>query len=271
MQNALGVAACDSAMLYVLLSPVGPYYKSGFKAVSLWTEERFSRAAPGGTGQDKVGGYVAHVACLRTRRWRPCLTHACARHARTPTHAHTHTHTCTRSRLSHEWGSNYAPTILPAELAMRRGYTQVLWLGPRQNITEVGTMNLFVYWINENGERELVTPPLDGTILPGVTRDSVLALAREWREFRVSEREVSIHELVKAAEEKRVLEIFGSGTAAIVSPVKNIGFRGADIPVPLDPADPRQEAGPLTRRVLNSIQDIQYGKTQFRDWVCAVD
>lgn len=64
--------------------------------------------------------------------------------------------------------------------SVAKGYNQVLWLfGEEQEITEVGTMNLFVFWINENGEKELVTPPLDGTILPGVTRQSILDMARE--------------------------------------------------------------------------------------------
>lgn len=80
-------------------------------------------------------------------------------------------------------------------------------------------MNFFVYWRNENGEDELVTPPLDGTILPGITRDSILTLARELEEFKVTIRPFKIQELMKACEEKRVYEAFGAGTAAIVSPV----------------------------------------------------
>lgn len=121
--------------------------------------------------------------------------------------------------------------------AAKAGYSQILWLvGDKHELSEVGTMNLFVYWVNEHGEKELVTAPLDGTILPGVTRDSVLELAREWREFRVSERAINMaqvrrvalvhgaaqatpiptqsaaRQLIKALSEKRVLEIFGAGT-----------------------------------------------------------
>lgn len=99
--------------------------------------------------------------------------------------------------------SNYAPTILPQKIAQSKGFAQVLWLFGDQ-ITEVGTMNMFVLWVNEQGKTELVTAPLDGTILPGVTRQSVLDLARKWGEFEVSERSYTIHELVKAADEGRV-------------------------------------------------------------------
>jgi len=65
-------------------------------------------------------------------------------------------------------------------------------------VTEVGTMNFFMFWKNEKGEDELITPPLDGTILPGVTRDSILALCREMNEFKVSEKPFKIQELMKA-------------------------------------------------------------------------
>ena len=74
---------------------------------------------------------------------------------------------------------------------------QVLWL-THDYVTEVGTMNLFVLWGNEEGDMELITPPLDGTILPGVTRDCVLKLCRELKEFKVTERKFKIKELIKA-------------------------------------------------------------------------
>ena len=83
---------------------------------------------------------------------------------------------------------------------MKQGHQQILWLyGPEHYITEVGTMNLFIYWKNTDGELELVTPPIDqGVILPGVTRDSLLALSREWNEFKVSERVITMAEFVTA-------------------------------------------------------------------------
>ncbi|XP_061703008.1 branched-chain-amino-acid aminotransferase, mitochondrial isoform X2 [Syngnathoides biaculeatus] len=82
---------------------------------------------------------------------------------------------------AYKMGGNYGPTIAVQNEAVERGCQQVLWLyGDDEEITEVGTMNLFIYWTNQNGERELVTPPLDGIILPGVTRHSLLDLARTW-------------------------------------------------------------------------------------------
>jgi len=80
-------------------------------------------------------------------------------------------------------------------------------------------MNFFVFWKNEQGEDELITPPLDGTILPGITRDTILILMRELGEFKVTVRPFKVQELNKAINEGRVQEAFGAGTAAIVSPV----------------------------------------------------
>ena len=94
---------------------------------------------------------------------------------------------------------------LPQKVAEKQDLQQVMWLyGEDHEITEVGTMNIFCYLINEEGNKELVTPPLDGVILPGVTRRSILDLAREWGEFQVSERRLTMGEFVKASEEGRV-------------------------------------------------------------------
>ena len=89
-------------------------------------------------------------------------------------------------------GGNYAPTIK----TMREGNEahncdQVLWL-LHDYVTEVGTMNLFVFWKNEQGEDELITPPLDGTILPGITRQSIITMTRELKEFKVVEKSFKI-------------------------------------------------------------------------------
>eukprot|EP01052_Picozoa_sp_SAG31_P026442 SAG31_NODE_2395_length_5790_cov_73.555614_3_plen_91_part_00 len=85
-------------------------------------------------------------------------------------------------------GGNYAPAMLPQQKAAAEGCAQVLWLGEDDVVTEIGAMNCFIFWTNDNGEDELITAPLDGTILPGVTRDSVLSLAKGWGEFKVTER-----------------------------------------------------------------------------------
>ncbi|VDK48336.1 unnamed protein product, partial [Cylicostephanus goldi] len=126
---------------------------------------------------------------------------------------------------------NYAPTIWVGKEAAAKNCQQVLWLyGDHEEITEVGTMNIFVYWKNEEGEMELITPPLDrGVILPGVTRDSLLQLAREWGEFKVSEKTFSTHDLKRALDEGRLKEMFGAGTACVVSPVGQILYNNRQV------------------------------------------
>lgn len=161
-------------------------------------------------------------------------------------------------------GGNYAPGLLPQMAANEAGYAQVMWLFRNERgqdeITEVGTMNLFVLWKNEDGESELVTPELDGTILPGVTRDTVLSLAREWGDHKVSERKITMQEFVKALREDRVIECFGSGTAAIVSPVNGINYEGVDHVVPVRADDPDADIGVYAERLVNEIMGIQYGE-----------
>jgi len=156
-------------------------------------------------------------------------------------------------------GGNYGPTVLPAIQASKKGFTQVLWLY-NDYITEVGTMNVFIYWINEKGEKELMTPPLiEGTILPGVTRLSILELARESSEFKVSERSITMTTFAEACREGRILECFGAGTAAIVSPIKLIHYKDQDYHIPLNKEDPSATIGPLAKRFSDRLMSIQYG------------
>lgn len=92
-----------------------------------------------------------------------------------------------------------------------------------------------------------------------MTRQSILDLARGWSDLDVVERKFSIGELTAAADEGRLLEAFGAGTAAVVSPIKGIGYGGRDYAIPLDPADPSAGAGPIARRVWTELLAIQYG------------
>ena len=131
-------------------------------------------------------------------------------------------------------------------------------------------MNYFMFWKNSAGEKELVTPPLDGIILPGVTRDSILSLAKEWNEFKVVERPISMSEVTQAIQEGRILEMFGSGTAAIVSPIKCIHYDGKNLDIPLDPNDPTSQVGPLTKRFADTILGIQYGEIPHK-WSVVVE
>ncbi|PPQ62809.1 hypothetical protein CVT24_000503 [Panaeolus cyanescens] len=225
-QKAIGVGPPNEALLFVILSPVGPYYPDGFKPVSLFGTTEYVRAAPGGTGAYKLG-------------------------------------------------VNYAPGILPQKEAAKQGYAQNLWLhGPEHYLTEVGTMNMFVVFRKENGGLELVTPPLDGMILPGVTRDSVLTLAREHAqgkialpglptglELTVTERPVKMSEVRDAAKEGRLVELFGSGTAAVISPVDKIGYLGEDILIPTG----EDGMGPVSRAVWTELSGRQTGVIE-SDW-----
>ncbi|KAI9757348.1 MAG: branched-chain-amino-acid transaminase bat2 [Lichina confinis] len=217
-QRTLGVGPPGSALLFVIASPVGPYFPTGFKAVSLEATDYAVRAWPGGVGNMKLG-------------------------------------------------ANYAPCIVPQLEAARNGFHQNLWLfGDDEAVTEVGTMNFFAAIVDKKtGQNELVTAPLDGTILEGVTRDSILALARERlvpEGWKVSERKMTMHELAEAADEGRLLESFGSGTAAIVSPVRRIGWKGRDVFCGL-PDD--KEAGGLAIRLKDWIERIQYGEDE-HEW-----
>lgn len=211
-QKTLGVGPPGSALLFVIASPVGPYYPTGFKAISLEATDYAVRAWPGGVGDRKLG-------------------------------------------------ANYAPCIVPQQHAASRGFQQNLWLfGEEEYVTEVGTMNLFIALKDkETGQHELVTAPLDGTILDGVTRDSVLGLARERlapKGWKVSERKITMREIAGASEEGRLVEVFGSGTAAIVSPVRNISYKGKLVNCGLKEDE---EAGEVTLQMKKWIEGIQYG------------
>ncbi len=146
--------------------------------------------------------------------------------------------------------ANYAASLLAGEEAHGLGYTQVLWLDAveKKYAEEVGTSNIFFY-IGE----ELITPPLDGTILPGVTRDSVLQITRRW-EMKVSERKISLDEVISALESGKLKEIFASGTAAVISPVGKLAYHGKTFAIS------NGKVGPLARKLYDHIVGIQYGK-----------
>lgn len=147
---------------------------------------------------------------------------------------------------------NYAASLLAGEKAHQAGYTQVLWLdGVEQNyVEEVGSMNiLFVI------DGELVTPMLNGSILPGITRDSVLAMARHWG-MPVKECRITIDEVFAAHEAGTLSEIFGSGTAAVISPVGELKYQDRTITIG------QAQAGPVAQRLFDTIVDIQYGRAE---------
>ena len=119
---------------------------------------------------------------------------------------------------------NYAGTLYPRELATKMGYKDVLWLDGEQKkyANEVGTMNIFFVI-----DGKLITPETDGTILEGITRDSVIKIAKELG-ITVEERPISIDEIIEAQEAGKLTEMFGTGTAAVVNPVNRFGYKGKD-------------------------------------------
>ena len=147
---------------------------------------------------------------------------------------------------------NYAASIMAAVEAQKQGFTQVLWLDAieRRYIEEVGTMNIFFYL-----DDELVTPALSGSILPGITRRSILELAKHWG-IQAVERAISIDEVVAKAKTGALKEMFGSGTAAIVSPVSEFAYGGQTYRLPAP------QPGPLAVRFFETLLGIQYGEAE---------
>jgi len=162
-------------------------------------------------------------------------------------------------------GSNYAPTLWTQKIAEQHGCHQCLWLfGADHEITEVGAMNLFILLDLPDGSRELVTPPLStGVILPGVTRRSIIEMTSTWPGLTVSERKITMGEVMAAQSEGRLVEMFGAGTAAVVSPVGGLHYNGELHPIPT-PQDG------LAVKILDAMQDIYYGRVA-SPWALDVD
>ncbi|MBI4595644.1 MAG: branched-chain amino acid aminotransferase [Candidatus Tectomicrobia bacterium] len=146
--------------------------------------------------------------------------------------------------------ANYAASLFAGEQAKKKGFTQVLWLDgiERKYIDEVGTMNIFFLL-----KDELVTPPLEGAVLGGVTRDSVIQLARHWG-LNVKERRISIQEVMGAAEKGTLKEVFGSGTAAVISPVGELAYQEKKVIIN------EGKVGELANRLYEEINAYQYGE-----------
>jgi len=145
---------------------------------------------------------------------------------------------------------NYAASLLPAKRAKQKGFTQVLWLDAfeKKYIEEVGTMNIF-FLIDD----VLITPPLEGSILGGVTRQSVIQLAKSWG-VKVNERKISIDEVFEKANNGQLREAFGTGTAAVISPVGKIQHKWETITIN------NNELGPFAKKLYDAITGIQNGK-----------
>jgi len=197
----VGVRPSNHYKFIIILSPVGPYYASGLKPTKIYVEDKFVRAAIGGTGDIKCGG-------------------------------------------------NYAASLKAQVVAAEKGYDQVLWLDgvERKYVEEIGTSNAF-FVIDD----EIITAPLGGTILPGITRNSVIALLKK-RGIKVVEKRLSIDIVYEAARTGRLKEVFASGTAAVISPVGTLCYNDECIIIN------NNEVGPVAQELYDTLYGIQTGK-----------
>jgi len=155
-------------------------------------------------------------------------------------------------------GCNYGPAIYPAKLAQDEGYDQLIWTDGKEHkyIEESGTMNIMFII-----DGKLITPELGDTILPGITRDSVITLAKDWG-IEVEERKVEVAEVIKAIEEKRLSEAFGCGTAATIAQIESIGYDGTDHQLP------EVETREFSNKVLKTLDDIKLGHAEDKfEWL----
>jgi branched-chain amino acid aminotransferase len=189
----------------IMTSPVQTYYGSNAVGIGLQVQEKFSRAAPGGTGFAKTAG-------------------------------------------------NYGASLLPGYLSRQAGFDQALWLDSAEHryVEEVGQMNIFFKLPDK-----VITPALRGTILPGVTRDSIIALLRD-QGYTVEERLIEIEQVIGAIRTGELAECFGCGTAAVVMPVSRIGYRGETLTIN------QGEPGPLTQALYREISAMQTGELEDR-------
>lgn len=200
-ETGLGVRPSKEFLYFVICSPVGPYYPTGFAPVKVRAEDQYVRAVIGGTGAAKTGG-------------------------------------------------NYAAGLFVQRQAFDAGYSGVLWLDGKEHkyVEEIGAMNFMVVI-----DGKIVTAPLLGSILPGITRASVLHMASDLG-LEAEERRVTLDEILEGTANGRVSEAFGVGTAAVVTPIGTIGYKGRDYPIN------GEEVGPVARTIHRAITDLQWGR-----------
>ncbi len=160
-------------------------------------------------------------------------------------------------------GGNYAASLRAGTEATEKGYSQVLWLDAIEGrfVEEVGAMNIcFVYDGNH-----IVTPPLTGSILPGITRNSVIALGRDLG-YQVSEAPIDVNEMLADVQSGKITEVFGCGTAAVIAPVGKFGYQDDEYLIN------DYEVGPVAERLYNELTGIQYGRIEDRfGWIHTIE
>ncbi len=211
---ALGVHASKTYLHFVIVGPVGAYFKGGFDPVSVYISDTYRRAVRGGVGEAKTGG-------------------------------------------------NYAASLFVGEQARQKGYSQVLWLDAIEGryVEEVGAMNIcFVY-----EGKKIVTPSLTGSILPGITRKSVIELGRDLG-YDVAEAPVDVHEMLADVQSGKITEVFGCGTAAVIAPVGAFGFKEEVYAIN------NNQSGPVAKHLYDELTGIQYGRIPDRfNWTYTIE
>jgi branched-chain amino acid aminotransferase len=207
--ESIGVRPSTHYTFSIITGPVGPYYN---KAVRLFAEEHYIRAASGGVGDAKTSG-------------------------------------------------NYAASMFATQQAIAKGYDQVLWLDAKEfeYVQEVGTMNIFFVIDNK-----VVTPNLSGTILPGITRACTIEMLRD-AGHTVEERPLSMFEILDAYRSGRLQECFGTGTAAVVTHVSAISWRGEDFNLP---AVENRPIGSMIKDTINGLRSGRIADT--KGWLVPV-
>ena len=159
-------------------------------------------------------------------------------------------------------GGNYAAAMIAEQKAHDMGYDQVLWLDAKEGkyVEEIGTSNAFF-----KIDGELYTAPLEGTILPGITRDSMITVMKDWG-YKVNEVRFTIEDVFKAAEEGKLEEVFATGTAAVISPVGELYWNDRHIVIN------NNEIGELSQKLYDELYGIQTGeKADTRGWIVPVE
>jgi branched-chain amino acid aminotransferase len=149
-------------------------------------------------------------------------------------------------------GGNYAASLYPAKLASEAGYQQLLWTDAKEHkyFEESGTMNV-MFQINDT----LITPPLSTSILAGVTRDSIITLAKDWG-IKIEERRISIDEVIDAHKKGTLKDAFGTGTAATITHISVINYKGEDFYLP------DTSKRDISNKLNNALIDIKHGKME---------
>jgi len=209
--RGLGVSKPSSSyLLVVIASPAGAYFGGGVRPVSVWLEDNYTRAAPGGTGAAKAGG-------------------------------------------------NYAAGFAAQQQALRQGCDQVVWLDAAEHrwVEEMGGMNIF--FVHGSGPAaRITTPPLTGTLLPGITRDALLTLAPDLG-IPAAEEPISVAQWRDGCRDGEITEVFACGTAAVVTPVGTVRSSSGGWTVGQGDGAPAGP-GPVTRRLRETLMGIQFGQ-----------